>query len=192
MQLEVEVKAYAVDLAEIINKLEAGGAKFISDQLEIDDYYSHPSRDFGQTDEALRLRTVQTLSECCGELVEFTYKGPKIDSGSKTREEYSINLKDIHSMSKILEKLDFKLIMTVEKSRKVYNHLGFTICLDDIAGLGTFVEIEKIIHSEDEMENVISEMKSILVEKFGLERFERRSYLELLMDNPRENAQGKA
>jgi adenylate cyclase class 2 len=183
MQLEVEIKAYADDLNSVKDILEANGAELIADQLEIDDYYAHPVRDFGITDEALRLRTIQSLSECATDRAEFTYKGPKIDDGSKTREEYTETISDPGSMVKILENLGFTLIREVRKQRTLYKFKEFTVCLDDIEGLGTFVEIEKIIESKDGMESVLADMRAVLNEQFSLTRFERRSYLELLMEN---------
>ena len=183
MQLEVEIKAYADDLTVVRDKLEAEGAEFISDQLEIDDYYGHPVRDFGKTDEALRLRTIKILSECSPDRSEFTYKGPKIDDSSKTREEYTEPIGDPASMQKILEKLGFEHILEVRKQRTLYKLKGFTVCLDDIEGLGTFVEIEMIIDSKKDMVGVLEDMRTVLTEQFDLFRFERRSYLELLIEN---------
>jgi adenylate cyclase class 2 len=182
MQLEVEIKAIADDLTAVRAVLESEGAELLSDQLEFDDYFGHPARDFGETDEALRLRTVKILSECGPDRSELTYKGPKIDSGSKTREEYTETLAVPGAMEDILKKLGFTMIREVRKHRMVFRLKGFTICLDDIEGLGTFVEIEKIIDSKEQMEDILTEMRSLITEKFNLSRFERRSYLELIME----------
>ena len=55
--------------------------------VQIDCYYAHPVRDFAASDEALRLRQV-------GENNYITYKGPKLDTTTKTRREIEISLPD--------------------------------------------------------------------------------------------------
>ena len=83
--LEIEIKAPCPDLSALESKLKAMGARDFGRLFQRDVYYSHPGRDFGQTDEALRLRVENDLT-----LV--TYKGPKLDAGSKTREELEVSL----------------------------------------------------------------------------------------------------
>ena len=51
--------------------------------VQRDRYFNHPSRDFAQTDEALRIRTQ-------GRETRITYKGPIVDSQTKTRREIEI------------------------------------------------------------------------------------------------------
>ena len=79
--LEIEVKAYCDDFPEVRMRLEASGAHFLESRVEEDLYFNHPSRDFGKTDEALRLRRVN--NNC-----KITYKGPKLSKETKARIEH--------------------------------------------------------------------------------------------------------
>ncbi|UCH89766.1 MAG: class IV adenylate cyclase [Thermoplasmata archaeon] len=196
MQLEVELKAYADDLSSVKAKLEGAGANFIKAHLEVDTYFSHPERDFGQTDEALRLRIIipeegndvqkefegAELGKC-----ELSYKGPKIDPASKTREEYTVHIGNIIAAERILTKLGFKRIMEIRKQRTIYELDDYTVCLDDVEHLGTFVEIEKIILNDQDFKGTRQDIQDIFKEILKLDRFERRSYLELILENDNQN-----
>src|ERR1043165_5986993 len=87
MQFEVEQKFPLTSPAAIEQKLLQLAARE-SDRVEqIDAYFNHPSRDFAQTDEALRIRQV-------GQQNFITYKGPKVDATTKTRREIELPLGD--------------------------------------------------------------------------------------------------
>ena len=113
MPIEIEAKAYAQNLKEIEQKILKIGAKLNWEGDQLDTYYNHPLRDFAQTDEALRIREVEDKTF-------FTYKGPKIDSFTKTREEIKVQVKDSFPISEILLKLGFKEVFSVKKHRKKF------------------------------------------------------------------------
>ena len=56
--IEVEQKFRLADVAALEKRLMESGGSFVSNQEEVDTYLGHPSRDFGQTDEALRIRQI--------------------------------------------------------------------------------------------------------------------------------------
>ena len=82
---EVELKFRLADEVAIITQLAALGAVAGEQVEQCDLYLNHPQRDFAQTDEALRIRRdgSQNVS---------TYKGPRVDSQTKTRREIEISL----------------------------------------------------------------------------------------------------
>lgn len=141
-------------------------AKFIEEKVEEDIYFSSPIRDFRDTDEALRIRY-------SGENSILTYKGPKLDKISKSREEFEAFVSG--EIEEILQKLGYKKILNVRKKRKVYLYKDYTVSIDDVEDLGEYIEIE--LKSEN-----LQDIKRIenLFEVLFLER-ERRSYLELLL-----------
>src|SRR4029453_19590505 len=77
---EVELKFPLSDPAEVWARVAGLGVKFGPAVEQVDQYFNHPAREFAVTDEALRLRQVGV--ENC-----VTYKGPKIDKSTKTRQE---------------------------------------------------------------------------------------------------------
>ncbi|MDK2914035.1 MAG: adenylate cyclase, class 2 [Thermococcaceae archaeon] len=181
--IEVELKGYADE--EIFERVRE---KFslIRREYHEDTYYQHPCRDFSKTDEALRIR----LRKFNGHFEAFlTYKGPKMDGSSKTREEVEVQLTDPDEHSRILEKLGFVEVLTVHKVReKYYVEKGVVITLDEIEGLGKFVEIETLVEDEESIPGAVEKLKGIL-ESLGVRRFERRSYLELLLEKGGANGQ---
>ena len=170
-ELEIEVKAYCDDHELITNALHARGAVFVSSHEEEDLYFNHPSKDYAQTDEALRIRKVNGRSI-------LTYKGPKIGSRAKSRVEKEVVVDDFAAMSEILELLDFVKGLVVKKKRDIFRISDVEICLENVEGLGHFVELEKKGSDRIEIEKELLE----LAEELGLKSFERKSYLEMIIE----------
>jgi adenylate cyclase class 2 len=171
--IEIEVKAYAEDLAALEARLQRLGAIFIGAVHQTDRYFTHPQRDFAQTDEALRIRITDDRAF-------MTYKGRKFDRLSKTREEIEVAVGDAAAATRLLERLGFTPVAAVRKLRRTYELGEFTICLDDVAGLGTFVEVEArgVADIEKARDGALA-----LLDQLTLHRTERRSYLELLLES---------
>ncbi len=169
-ELEIEIKAYCQDIADIKQKLEELGAVFVKTERESDRYFNHPAKDFAETDEALRLRSI-------GGTTILTYKGPKISSKSKARVEKETIVYDGQETSEILVYLGFQESGSVVKMRDYYKLKDITVCLDEVEDLGSFVELEK---KGEEIDYIEKELFT-LAENLGLEQFERRSYLELIL-----------
>ena len=171
MTLEIEVKAYAANLAMVEERLKEMGAVFIGEVCEKDAYFNHPNRNFAETDEALRVRVADKQSF-------LTYKERKIDAKSKTREEIEVALGDADSAKLLLMRLGFKPVAEVRKIRKRYKVGEFEICLDDVEGVGTFVEVET--KGENMVE--LRDKALAILERLNLKKTERKSYLELLLE----------
>ncbi|MDR9381340.1 MAG: class IV adenylate cyclase [Natronomonas sp.] len=173
---EVELKLRA-DHGELRERLAAIGAEPMGTVTQVDTYYDHPVRDFAETDEALRIRRETDES---GESVKVTYKGPLVDSASKTREERQTGVGDGETMVAILESVGFEPAATVEKARERFRCGEYTVTLDRVAGLGEFIEVE----TEAEEIDPAREGAIDLLESLGLdpECGIRRSYLGLLLD----------
>jgi adenylate cyclase class 2 len=173
---EVELKLRAEHDA-LRGALDDVGAEPTGTVTQVDTYYDHPVRAFGETDEALRIRRE---TDGAGERAEVTYKGPLVDDDSKTREELETGIDDGETMDAILESVGFEPAATVEKTRERYRCGDYTVTLDSVEGLGEFVEIET---EADEIEPA-REGAIELLERLGLDPEDgiRRSYLGLLLD----------
>jgi adenylate cyclase class 2 len=170
--LEIEVKCPVHDLMIIEKLLKSKGATFGEELHQADIYMGHPCRDFGRTDEALRLRRENDR------WILF-YKGPKVDPTSKTREELSTPIPDPESLIIILQRVGFTEVMRVQKVRRVYLFKEVEVCLDHVEGLGNFVEMEV---QDLELEAGKKLIRAVM-DELGLEKTERSSYLELLLKN---------
>lgn len=180
MHYEVEQKFAIADAAAVIDKLRRLGARAGEMMVQVDQYFNHPSRDFAQTDEALRLRQI-------GEANFITYKGPKLDATTKTRKELELPLlagaSTAASFAELLTALGFRHVAEVRKQRQAM-HLAWQgrdveIAIDQVESLGTYLEIE-IAASEADLEAARSSLQSLAAE-LQLAASERRSYLELLL-----------
>ncbi|MCI0361153.1 MAG: class IV adenylate cyclase [Planctomycetaceae bacterium] len=168
------------DLAALRERLVQLGAE-LSERIEqADTYFAHPTRNFAQTDEALRLRRV-------GEENCITYKGPKIDRETKTRRELEVPLASgqaaFEQYTKLLVTLGFGVVATVRKRRErvhlAWHGHAVEVALDTVDRVGLFAELE--VGTD---ENGIAEAKraiASLAGQLGLAASERRSYLEMLL-----------
>lgn len=171
--IEVEVKAKTDP--KIKKKLELLGAQKIRKEKQEDIYFNAPHKNFKITDEALRIR--KTPSKAF-----LTYKGPKIDEKSKTRQEIETEIPDPKNITKILESLGFKKAHKVIKKREIYQLNEFTITIDNVKGLGTYIEIEKDIKEDEDHEKTLNKILKIY-KQLGIKKgFQRKSYLELLLE----------
>jgi len=181
MKYEVEQKFPVADMAALEARLAELGIEITSPRIEVDRYFAHPSRDFRATDEAFRIRRK-------GESNFVTYKGPKIDPTTKTRQEIDLPVADgerSHAdWTRMLEALGFVPVREVRKSRRKarieWQGRSVEGSLDEVNGLGTYAELELVVEPEgiEEAKRCIAS----LAERLGLEGNERRGYLQLLLD----------
>ena len=175
--IEVEVKAKIENFDTMRKKLDELGAKKTKTESQEDLYSNSPIVDFAETDEALRIRT--TISEDVKHIF-ITYKGPKINNESKTREEVEMAIEDSLKAKQIFEHIGFKEVRAVRKNRDYYSYENFEISLDDVEGLEPYMEIEIGLEDGSDYQEA-QESIFKLFEKLGItDGFERTSYLELL------------
>ena len=188
MQFEVELKHRVEDVAELVARLTARGATLGATIEQADQYLAHPCRDFAQTDEALRIRTAGGRSF-------VTYKGPKLDSTTKTRRELELPLDpqdaDGSQLAELLLAIGFTPVAVVHKKRRPFElpHAGRVVegALDEVNGVGTFIELE--LRADDADLDDAKRIVSSLAAELDLGPSERRSYLEMLLETqpPRDN-----
>lgn len=177
---EVELKFPLADVEPVVERLVASGAHSAPPVEQFDFYFNHPARDFAETDEALRIRTI-------GDRHNITYKGPVIDSRTKTRREIEISIGDGDARDKfaeVLTLLGFRPVREVRKVRRQYHLIwrnrDFEVAVDQVAGLGTFVEVETLAAESDRQAAVAAILA--LAAELGLTAPERKSYLCLLLE----------
>ena len=162
---------------------------------EIDTYYRHPSRDFVQTDEGLRIRSCPTATMGFGSFL--TYKGPKIDSETKTRKEIELALfpGTLADCQSLLEALGFLPVEVVRKFRKtakrIHENREYHLCFDTIPvlkerGLASeFLEIETLAE-QDTLEGAreaILRFAQTLIAEGRLGPSTRKGYLEMVLES---------
>lgn len=182
MRIEVEQKFRVNDLPALERQLADLGQSEPRRVVQEDAYFAHPARDFAKTDEALRLRRV-------GELYYITYKGPKLNTTSKTRQEIELSVSDgketAASAVSLLEALSFRRVANVHKRRDAstlrWQNREVDVAFDQIDELGDFVELE--IVTDERGLAAAHDCIASLAGRLGLTQPERRSYLELLLEH---------
>jgi adenylate cyclase class 2 len=178
--LEIEMKSPVADFAPLERRLAEWGAQPEPPCENADHYFNAPHRDFAVTDEALRLRRV-------GPLNRVTYKGPKRPGQAKIRTEIEVPLGEgegpAGDFMQMLEELGFRPVAVVRKTRRSFHlhrdRFALEVCLDEVEGLGPFVEVE-ILAPENDLDQA-NEVLGKVAQELGLSRPERRSYLEMLL-----------
>jgi adenylate cyclase class 2 len=181
MNVEIEQKFRASHSQELLRRLERMGANVEEPLVQVDQYFNHPCRDFATTDEALRLRRIDARNF-------VTYKGPKHDKTTKTRNELEFPLEpgeqSASDFCELLHQLTFRPVREVRKTRRVarlkWRGHDVEVALDDVDGLGQFVELEFAADS-DNRADAMNQLAPLAAE-LGLTDVERRSYLELLLE----------
>ena len=177
--LEVELKFHCDQTEQLVADLTRLGARRSPEVRQVDQYFNHPQRDFAQTDEAVRIRDTNGQTS-------LTYKGPLVDRETKTRREIELDLVGTEAHGKLAEWLQavgFRPVLAVEKTRQAWSlHRGdrdVEIALDQVTGLGQFVELETVAEEAD-----LVPARTLLQElatELGLTQSERRGYLSMLL-----------
>ncbi|MGN0355953.1 MAG: class IV adenylate cyclase [Muricoprocola sp.] len=180
--IEVEVKLPVSDWKIIEDKLQQFGFEAGDLVEERDVYFTSDVYDFKQADKALRIRKTKNIRT--GKIQAFlTYKGTRMDEISMTREELETEVEDGDVGERILKSIGFREVSPVRKLRRYYFLNELTVCVDQVDGLGDFLEAEIIVSSETERESALQKIQDFL-EKMGhsMEETTRISYLSMLQE----------
>lgn len=139
MSIEVEICVKLENHDEAKLRLEKAG-KFIKTIHQIDIYLTPSHRDFMAPKhpcEFLRIRNNDDK--------EFSFEYHYCnDAGSENyhTEEMEVTVSDPEVLKKIMDSLNFKEVVTVDKTREVWDCGDFEVVLDFVKELGYFMEIE--------------------------------------------------
>lgn len=83
--------------------------------------------------------------------------------------EHEVEVNDAEEVRGIMKMFDYVEGVTVKKTRRTCEYQDYTITLDEVEGLGSFVEIEKVLVDGDPVK-IQQEMFGFAKEAFGLEK----------------------
>ena len=184
MNIEVEIKVKIENFEEIKEKVSKIG-KLVKSINQIDDYYVPCHRDFfakkPHPTEWLRIRTNPDKI-----IWEYTRSiNPKEDGDYDHAEEYETEISNVEELKKILEFLDFKKVVTIEKQREYWMCGDIEVALDNIKGLGYFIEAE----AKGDFQNATEAKKACIdfLENLGIQDVRnkqiKKGYPQLLLEN---------
>lgn len=132
--------------ASVGRALAAARAVFLHHAAETDTYFDTPQGLLRRGDCGLRLRAAKLLKAGKGKFTSealLTYKGPRRRKGPiKRRAEVQTHVADAAACQAILKELGFASCLTVRKRRESYALGHALVTLDELPGVGRFVEIE--------------------------------------------------
>jgi adenylate cyclase, class 2 len=160
---EIEIKARVKDKQKLLDKIEQLGIKLGEAKAHHDVVFCKPGqKDYEKGSLWLRIRTENSSK------VIWTIKG---DTGRKLDSiEHEVEVSDGEELEKMLRLLGNELYSDLTKTRRKAKFKEFEICLDDVDGLGTYIEVEKLFedHAAD-YEQATEEIWQLL-EQLGIAR----------------------
>lgn len=157
----------------------------------VDIYLNNTGKDLNASDEAFRLRQIRyfidetSFTDFTDQLI--TYKGPKKDKVTKSREEIEIKM-DVENIEEVCQmfcRVGFYENGRVTKMRHEYtvDHEGdvMHLAFDTVVGLGDFIEIEFLCADDDQFNNARNRLLSF-ADKLGLSNPIHKGYVQLLKE----------
>src|SRR3989344_8878427 len=141
---EIEIKIKVKNLKAVEQRLLAKGAK-ISEPIEQRDVI-YSSKEMVERFEVSKEGDLITRIRRLKNKTILTLKQQR--SNEMDNLEYETEISDPEAMHQILLALGQKPVVKVSKQRRTCKLADYEICLDEVEGLGTFVEFEKLT-SED-------------------------------------------
>lgn len=179
-KMEIELKVKVKDVKALKTRLAKLRAEFKERITNIDHYFSVKHRDFMKTKECLRIRVVPE-----NEIAILTYKPETTDEMKKSgfiwkkELEIAFNANDSEALKAILECLDCQNLVTVYKTRENFEVDGLKITIDEVKGIGSFMEIEKISENISAAKEEVWSMLERL--GFGKKDLELANYRDLML-----------
>lgn len=134
----IEIKARCSDFEQLRKKIKESGGKYIATMKQVDTYFEVPNG-------RLKLRVIDDK-----ESVLIFYERPD-QTSSKESNYYIYPSSDGNALKQFLTKA-FIVTKTVKKFRELYIVGNTRVHLDEVAGLGQFMELETVINNQTEQE----------------------------------------
>jgi len=153
--IEVESKVY-VRNPSLVRKLARKLGKYTGTEIKIDDYYTQERLD-GFPKDKIRIRKINRHH-----IVNFKRK-LSYDQGVHAKEEIEHEVIDIKKFMKLIKNLGFRKWMKKEKKCEIYQiKKNFHIELNNVKGLGWFVEIEYLIKNPSSIKKARVEVVRVM------------------------------
>ncbi len=166
MRREIEVKAKIHYIKNIITKLKKLGCKMSKPIIQDDIIFANNNGPFTKHqpgENILRIRKADNK-------FLFTVKqSQKTEMDAIEHEIMVDNPKELYSIIKLL---GYKEEVRVHKKRIKTKHKNWEICIDEVRGLGRFIEVEEITNEKADSERV-QEKLFVFLETLGIKRKDR-------------------
>lgn len=156
--VEVEVRFRLLDERQALQQLRTVGVRFGKASMQDDQAYAPESWDYSKPRIGVTFARLRTSDTRC----LFTVKRPVTDV--RTCIEHECFVSDRAAMHEAIMLMGFRPTIKIQKRRALARRGKFTLCLDDVDGLGRFLEIECVASADDDTESVRREIESFVAQ----------------------------
>ncbi|MDB4992376.1 MAG: putative Adenylyl cyclase CyaB [Parcubacteria group bacterium] len=163
---EIEIKAALKNKEAFIKALSERGCEFGQEIKQDDTIYAREIETleiFLSNSDFLRIR-VQNDGKT---LFAFKHHPGRIRSLDSAPLELELEVSSREVMEHILSIMGYKEAARVTKVRRKTKYQNWEICIDDVEGLGAYVEVEELADSNDDIVSIQERMRVFLAE-FGI------------------------
>lgn len=159
---EIEIKATVAHKQSLIDSIARAGIQLSPSIKQHDVVYGQAGVDDNAPGSIwLRIRTENDSK------VIFTFKQQY--QGGLDSIEHETEVSDAEEMASIIAKLGFTLYSDLTKTRQKAQYNGIEICVDDVEGLGVFIEAERLVEESTDGTQVVEDLW-VELEKLGVQR----------------------
>jgi adenylate cyclase class 2 len=158
MRKEVEVKVKVSDFGKVKQQLTEMGCVF-SQQITQDDV-TFVDSNYGEYDEFQPGKNILRLRKSDDKYI-FTLKQPQRNEMDSIERESEIS--DPEEFEAALLLMGYRKVVKIHKTRVKTKYKDCEICLDEVEGLGSFIEVEKIITGDGDAIEVQEQLFEFLI-----------------------------
>jgi len=141
-EIEIKIKISKAKFLETKKKLNKI-AKFLKITTQEDTYFTPPHRNFLGVKYPFEWLSIRKRGK--KNILSYKHYHPENVKDTTYCDELETEIAKIEQIEKIFKAIDFKKLVTVDKTRELYQFKNqFEIALDEVKELGYFIEIETI------------------------------------------------
>lgn len=160
--IEVELKFKLLNAEAVVSFLTSN-AEFKYKSFQHDIYYNAPHRDFledqANISEWLRIRVEKDKAQ-----INYKDWQPHDNSVKTHCKEYETDVQSYEQLSLILDALNFKKLIEVKKTRRAWLYKDVEVSIDEVEGLGQYLEVEYKGNDLESIEQIREFLQSIVTE----------------------------
>lgn len=154
--VEVEVRFRLLDERHALHQLRNVGVRFGKASLQDDQAYAPEEWSYALSRISVTFARLRTS----GGRHLFTVKRPVTDV--RTCIEHECFVSDREAMHEAILLMGFRPTIQIRKQRALARRGEFTFCLDEVDGLGRFLEVERVASIDDDAEAVRREIEAFV------------------------------
>ena len=178
-KVEVEIKFPLLNVQELLTKLKEI-AEHKGDKQEKDHYYVPVHRDFLKAEPINEWFRIRQTSK--GTTLNYKKWHNTKEKRAVSCDELETGVEDIEVLKEMLQRLDFKEIILVDKLRRTWHYKDVIIGVDTVEGLGDFIELETedVFDTVEEAKKRLYEVAEELGAALGEQNF--KGYPHILLE----------